>query len=112
MSDRSGLRGGWPVRIGEILAPTIERIAGKAVMTEAKLRKVWSDVVGEQVAVHATVRRLRGSVLEVGVTSDAWATELTYLSAVVIERLNAQLGAGVVTQILIQRNRRERHGNV
>jgi predicted nucleic acid-binding Zn ribbon protein len=109
VSDRSGVRGGWPVRIGEIIAPTIERLAGASVMTEAKLRKVWRDVVGEQVAVHATVRRLRGSVLEVGVTSDAWATELTYLSAAVIERLNAQLGAGVVSQIVVQRNRRERH---
>jgi predicted nucleic acid-binding Zn ribbon protein len=97
------------VRIGEIIAPAVERIAGASVMTEAKLRKVWSDVVGEQVAVHATVRRLRGSVLEVGVTSDAWATELTYLSAAVIERLNGVLGEGVVTQIVVQRNRRERH---
>lgn len=108
MSDRSGLRGGWPVRIGEILAPTIERIAGSAVMTEAKLRKVWADVVGEQVAVHATVRRLRGSVLEVGVTSDVWATELTYLSAAVMKRLNERLGAGTVTQIVVQRTRRQR----
>ena len=54
---------------------------------------MWAEAVGEQVAVHATVRRLRGTVLEVGVTSDAWATELTYLSAAVIERLNALLGA-------------------
>ena len=109
MSDRSGVRGGWPVRIGEIIAPTIERLAGASVMTEAKLRKVWTEVVGEQVAVHATVRRLRGSVLEVGVSSDAWATELTYLSATVIERLNTALGAEIVTQIAVQRNRRERH---
>ncbi len=109
MSDRSGIRGGWPVRIGEIIAPAVERIAGASVMTEAKLRKVWADVVGEQVAVHAMVRRLRGSVLEVGVTSDAWATELTYLSAAVIERLNAQLGEVVVTQIVVQRNRQQRH---
>jgi predicted nucleic acid-binding Zn ribbon protein len=110
VSDRSGVRGGWPVRIGEIIAPAVERIAGASVMTEAKLRKVWSEVVGEQVAVHASVRRLRGSVLEVGVTSDAWATEVTYLSAAVIERLNAALGAGVVTQIVVQRNRQKRHG--
>ena len=110
MSDRSGVRGGWPVRIGDIIAPAVERIAGKSVMSEAKLRKVWAEAVGEQVAVHATVRRLRGSVLEVGVTSDAWATELTYLSAAVIERLNTLLGAGVVTQIVVQRDRRKPHG--
>lgn len=109
MSDRSGVRGGWPVRLGDILGPTMQRIAGSRVMTEAQLRKVWAEVVGEQVANHANVRRLRGSVLEVGVTSDVWATELTYLSATLIERLNALLGPGTVTQIMVQRNRRERH---
>lgn len=104
-----GPRGGWPVKLGEILAPTIERIGGRGVMAEAKLRKVWPEIVGEQVAVHAQVKRLRGDVLEVAVTSDVWATELTYLSAAVIERLNVRLGAGTVAQIVVQRKRRERH---
>jgi predicted nucleic acid-binding Zn ribbon protein len=105
----SGPRGGWPVRIGDILRPAIERAGGKTLWTEAQLRKVWMEAVGETVAVHAHVKRLRGTVLEVAVTSDAWATELTYLSAVVIERLNKALGDGTVTQIMVQRKRRERH---
>lgn len=97
------------MRLGDILRPAIERAGGKTLWTEAQLRKVWMEAVGEQVAVHAHVKRLRGTVLEVGVTSDAWATELTYLSAVVIERLNKALGDGTVTQIMVQRKRRERH---
>ncbi len=105
-----GVRGGWPVRLGDILKPTIESLGGEGVWTEAQLRKVWRDVVGEQVAVHAQVRRLRGKVLEVSVSSDAWATELTYLSAAVIERLNSQLGPETVTQIQVQRERRKRPG--
>jgi hypothetical protein len=104
-----GPRGGWPVRIGDIIAPTIERISGRGVMTEVKLRKVWSDVVGEAVASHATVRRLRGTVLEVAVSSDAWATEMTYLSGAVLKRLNERLGAGTVTEIAVQRKRHQRH---
>ena len=100
------------MRLGDIIGPTIERVAGSSVMTEAKLRKVWKEVVGEQVSVHANVRRLRGTILEIGVTSDAWATELTYLSGAVLERLSARLGAGVVTQIVVQKTRRQHHGNV
>jgi len=86
MSDRPSWnpRGGWPVRLGDILAPSLERFGGKGVWSEAKLRKVWRDVVGEQVSVHALVRRLRGTVLEVEVTSDTWATEFTYLTATVM----------------------------
>lgn len=109
MSDTSGVRGGWPVRIGDILGPTIERVGGRGVMTEARLRKAWKDVVGEQVVPHVQVRRLRGTVLEVVVGSDAWATEFTYLSTVVMDRLNRLLGAGTVTQIAVSKKRRERH---
>ena len=105
---RGGVRGGWPVRLGDILAPSLERIGGKAIWTEARLRKAWRDAVGEQVASHAYVRRLRGNVLEVSVSSDAWATELTYLAEAVMEKLNTQLGPGVVTQIVVQRARKQR----
>jgi predicted nucleic acid-binding Zn ribbon protein len=109
VSDSSGVRGGWPVRIGDIIAPTIERIGGRGVMTEARLRKVWNDVVGEQVVPHAQVRRLRGTILEVMVSSDAWATEFTYLSTAVVQRLNRLLGEGTVTEITVTKKRQQRH---
>lgn len=104
-----GPRGGWPVRLGEIIGPTVERMGGRGVMTEARLRTVWKDVVGEQVVAHVQVRRLRGSVLEVTVSSDAWATEFTYLSAAVVERVNRLLGDGTVTHIAVMKKRRQRH---
>jgi predicted nucleic acid-binding Zn ribbon protein len=103
-----GIRGGWPVRLGEILAPALERMGPKSVWTEAKLRKLWKDAVGEQVAANASVLRLRGKVLDVEVSSDSWATELTYLSPAVIEKLNAKLGDEVVTQIAIRRRKSQR----
>ena len=104
---RRSIRGGWPVKIGELIGPALGSM-GPRVWTEARLRKAWVDAVGEQVSSHAHVRRLRGSVLEIFVTSDSWATELTYLAQTVIERLNAELGEGTVTQLVVQRKRRER----
>ncbi len=106
--DNKGMRGGWPVRLGDVLAPALERIGPKGIWTEAKLRKVWNDVVGPQVSTSATVRRLRGTVLEVEVSSDSWATELTYLSAAIVEKLNVKLGSGTVTEISVSRRRKER----
>ena len=96
------------MRLGEILAPALERLGSRGVMAEAKLRKVWMQVVGEQVAASANVRRLRGTVLEVEVSSDAWATELTYLKAAILEKLNAKLGSGTVSEITVNRRRRTR----
>ncbi len=106
----SGVRGGWPVKLGDIMAGTLERLGPGGLWTEARLRKAWRDAVGEEVAAHAHVRRLRGDVLDVSVTTDVWATELTYLTPAIIERLNEQLGVGTVKQIVVGRARRERSG--
>ena len=106
---RHNPRGGWPVRLGDILAPSLERIGPRGLWTEAKLRKVWERVAGEQVAVNAVVKRLRGTVLEIEVASDSWATEMTYLAGAFLERLNAELGVGTVTQISVQKRRQKRH---
>ena len=102
-----GIRGGWPVRISELLGPAFGNM-GPRLWTEARLRQAWTKAVGEEVAAHAQVRRLRNNVLEVGVSSDAWATELTYLAAAVIERLNEVLGDGTVAELSIQKQRGKR----
>lgn len=102
MSDS---RGGRPVRLGDLLSPALERLGPKGLWTESRLRKVWPEVVGEHVAANAWISRLRGTVLEVGVSSDAWATELTYLKASIRDRLNARTGAGTVEEIVVRRRR-------
>ena len=100
------MRGGWPVRLGDVLQPALERLGPRGIWTEAKLRKVWREVVGDQVSAHAIVKRLRGTVLEVSVASDPWATELTYLESTILERLNKRLGDGTVSKIAVHKQRR------
>lgn len=107
-ADGTRMRGGWPTRLGELLQPSLGGL-GPRLWTEARLRKAWLETVGEQVASHAQIRRLRGDVLEVAVSSDAWANELTFLAASVIERLNQRLGDGTVSELVVHRRRRERH---
>jgi predicted nucleic acid-binding Zn ribbon protein len=102
-----GIRGGWPTRISELLGPALGGM-GPRLWTEARLRQAWTQAVGPEVTSHASVRRLRGNVLEVAVTSDTWATELTYLGPAVIERLNAVLGDGTVAELSITKQRSKR----
>jgi predicted nucleic acid-binding Zn ribbon protein len=98
-------RGGKPTRIGELLSPALERLGPKALWTESKIRKVWPAVVGDGVAANASIGRLRGKVLEVSVTSDAWATELTYLGPSIVEKLNKTVGSETVEKIVVRRRR-------
>ncbi len=106
--DGARERGGYPVRLGEFMAGNIERIGPKGLWKEARLRKAWGEAVGAEVSLHAQVGRLRGTTLEVFVDSEAWGTQLRYLSAVVIEKLNRALGAGAVSEIVVRRARRSR----
>ena len=62
----------------------------------------WDDLVGVRVAAHARPRHLRDGVLVVVVDEPAWATQLRYLEADLLARLEERLGAGAVTRIEVR----------
>lgn len=101
-------RGGWPVRLGDVLGEALERTGARGAWTEASVRKVWPKVVGDEVAARAWVGRLRGTTLEVRTADESWATQLRYLAGGITERLNEALGAGTVTEIEVRRARGRR----
>ena len=62
----------------------------------------WADIVGPHVADHARPLSLVGGVLAVAVDEPGWATQLTYLQADLLRRLEDALGVGVVTRITVR----------
>ena len=99
-----------PVRLRDILPDALERMGPKGVWQEARVRRAWGEAVGGEVAAHAWVQRLRGSTLEVGVSSDVWGTELRYLGSVLVEKINGILGEALVREIVVRRARGKRDG--
>lgn len=63
------------------------------------VRACWREVVGNDVARHATPRSFHAGVLVVAVDHSSWATELRFLEGRIREGLASQLGAGVVTRL-------------
>ena len=61
----------------------------------------WAELVGEEVAEHATPTALRDGELTVQADSTAWATQLRLLQRQLLARLAAGLGHGVVTKMRI-----------
>ena len=61
----------------------------------------WAELVGEEVAEHATPVSLRDGVLTVAADSTAWATQLRLLQRQLIGKLAAGLGDGVVKTMRI-----------
>ncbi len=61
----------------------------------------WAELVGAEVAEHATPTALRDGELTVQADSTAWATQLRLLQRQLIARIAAGLGHGVVTGMRI-----------
>jgi len=66
----------------------------------------WPELVGPEVASHATPESFAEGRLVVRTDSTAWATQLTLLAPTVVRRLNEELGHGTVTVIDVQGPRR------
>lgn len=62
----------------------------------------WEQVVGFEVAAHATPESFTDGVLAVRADSTAWATQLRLLAPTIQRRLDEELGTGVVTQLRVR----------
>jgi predicted nucleic acid-binding Zn ribbon protein len=62
----------------------------------------WSEIVGPELAAHATPDGLTDGELTVLADSTAWATQLRLLAGNLVKRLNAELGEGTVKRVKVQ----------
>jgi predicted nucleic acid-binding Zn ribbon protein len=62
----------------------------------------WPEIVGTEIADHATPESFADGRLVVRTDSTAWATQLRLLAPTVVRRLNEELGHGTVTAIEVQ----------
>lgn len=62
----------------------------------------WPAIVGHQVAAHVTPVAFEGTVLTVTADSTAWATQMRLLVSSVLTRITAEVGAGIVTEIVVR----------
>jgi len=61
----------------------------------------WPAMVGEQVAAHVEPVAFEGTSLTVRADSTAWATQMQLLSSSVLARIEAEVGAEVVTELVV-----------
>ncbi len=59
----------------------------------------WEELVGEEVAAHATPEAFDDGRLVVRAGSTAWATQLRLLAPSLLRRLSEELGPGIVTVV-------------
>jgi predicted nucleic acid-binding Zn ribbon protein len=90
-----------PQPAGALLAGMLGEMGWQRPLTEARLFTDWPTLVGREIAEHCRPESLRDGELRISAQSSAWATQIRLLSAKLTHRVNAQLGATVVTRVQV-----------
>jgi len=78
-------RKGLPRRLGDIITPALDRLAGG---DEARAYAAWARAVGEPVSAGTRPKAFRRGQLTVECASSVWAHELTYLGPQILRRMD------------------------
>lgn len=78
-------RAGLPRRLGEVLTPTLDRLAGG---DEARAYAAWARAVGHPVTGGTRPKAFRRGQLTIECASSVWANELTYLGPRILRRMD------------------------
>lgn len=70
-------------------------------MTLGGLARGWTSVVGERLAQESAPVSLEGGTLVVRASSSAWAAQLRFLRAEVVDGANRAIGAESVRQLSV-----------
>jgi predicted nucleic acid-binding Zn ribbon protein len=86
-----------PGSVADAFDTLSESMGWGAHLAQADLLEQWADIVGDDIASHATPLGIEAGVLEVGCGSSAWATQLRLMKRTLLGSLLERFpGAGIV----------------
>ena len=99
--DSPGARtpGPEPTPLGDLLDQVRRRRGWQRRLHGARVHERWPAIAGQQLARHVEPVRLDGGVLVLRAESSAWATQVRYLSSMLVVKANEVLGEGSVTAV-------------
>ncbi|MBS5748050.1 MULTISPECIES: DUF721 domain-containing protein [Actinotignum] len=100
----SGARPSWrdPHPVGELLARTIRDRGWQSHLDIASVSARWDAIVGPNVARHCRIEDFSDDgVLTLRASSTSWKTQMRALLATLSGRIAAEIGEGIVKEIVI-----------
>lgn len=87
--------------LGEVIREMIETYRLEGRLNEVKVLHSWEKVVGQMISKHTKDIHIRNRKLFVKVDSPALRNELAYMSSVIIERLNKEVGGQAIDEMIL-----------
>lgn len=91
-----------PVPFGQAIRRLVEDRGWQDTTAAASVLARWDELVGPELAGHCRPISLVDGELVLVAESSAWATQLRLLTRTLQARLAAQVGAGVVTSVVVR----------
>ena len=91
-----------PAKLDAAITNLVADTGWEMAVTTASVLGRWAQIVGPELAAHATPGRFADAELEVLADSTAWATQIRLLAGELIRKLNAELGAGAVCRVKVR----------
>lgn len=98
----SGRDGRDPKTVSSVLGSLITDRGWSSSLDIGKVLGRWPDLVGPQVAQHATPVDFSPPLLVIAADSTTWATQLRVLKPTILRRLEEGLGSATITEIEIK----------
>jgi hypothetical protein len=85
----------------DVASSTLAGLLRQGPLSQAKLEVAWSTAVGAALAKATSVRLQESGIVEATAADSRWHRELDRSAAMILGRLNALLGAGSVTRLVL-----------
>ncbi|MDY6049630.1 MAG: DciA family protein [Corynebacterium sp.] len=87
--------------LGSVLGREVDRRQWRYDLALADLENRWPQIVGEDVAGHASIQSVQDSTLVLTCTSTAWAANLRMMQTQLIATIAAKIGDDIITKLKI-----------
>ena len=91
-----------PDNVGAPLDRILRRMGAPSSRTVATVEERWIELVGESLAAHTRLLRVRDGVIVVAVDDPAWASELRWMGDTLAARAREVLGDASITGIEVR----------
>lgn len=90
-----------PLGLGNIVGRLVTDRGWSSPLAVGSVMAQWDTLVGAEICAHCQPESFEVTTLHVRCDSTSWATQLRLLSFPLLAKFDAELGAGVVTKILV-----------
>jgi predicted nucleic acid-binding Zn ribbon protein len=98
----AGPDGRDPSPLGDAVQQLVRDRDWTRTLIAAGLLPRWEQIVGSHIAAHCRPERLEAGELTCIAESTAWATQLRFMSAQLLARIEADVGPGVVSRLRVR----------